>query len=77
MDFKPYNFFDVFAENPDGTLSPKRRISVNGISFGPEFAFSSGVAFGGIDFHKYKSQKIAGEEDQQNSALIIRGFYEE
>ena len=75
MNLKRFNFSDVFSENQDGTLSPKRPISVNGIIFGSDVAFSSGVAFGGIDFHKHKSQAIAGEED--NGILIIRGFFEE
>ena len=57
-----YKFLDVFTENQDGSLTPKRPIFVNGISFGPGVTFQKGVAFGGIDFHLYKYWDIAAEE---------------
>lgn len=72
-NFTRYNFFDVFQENPDGSLSPTRTIIVNGISFNPGVSFGQGVSFGGVDFHDYKYHGIAGEE--RDGVLIIRGFY--
>jgi len=69
-----YKFLDVFQENPDGSLTPKRQIFVNNISFGPGVTFQKGVAFGGIDFHLYKYFDIAGREE--NNVLIIQGFYQ-
>lgn len=69
-----FKFLDVFQENPDGSLTPKRQIHVNGISFGPGVVFQKGVAFGGIDFHLYKYWDISGEE--QNGYLNIKGFYQ-
>ena len=50
---KRYKFLDVFQENSDGSLTPKRSILVNGISFNSSVTFQKGVAFGGIDFHLY------------------------
>jgi len=70
----PYKFLDIFQENPDGSLTPKRRISVNGIDFGPGITFQKGVAFGGIDFHLYKYWDISGEENGE--VLDIKGFYQ-
>ena len=64
-----YRFLDIFQENSDGSLSPKRVINVNGITFG------QGVSFGGIDFHRFKYLDVAGEE--QNGTLIIRGFFKQ
>jgi len=71
-----YKFLDVFQENPDGSLTPKRKIYVNGITFGPGGVnFQKGVAFGGIDFHLYKYWDIAG--DELDGALAIKGFFQE
>ena len=71
---KRYKFLEVFTENPDGSLTPKRQIFVNGISFGPGVIFQKGVAFGGIDFHLYKYWDISGEEE--GGVLVIKGFYQ-
>ena len=71
---KRYKFLDIFQESPDGSLSPKIQIEVNGVSFGPGVAFQKGVAFGGVDFHLYKHIDIAAIE-QENGVLKIVGFY--
>ena len=68
-----YKFLDVFQENIDGSLTPRRQIHVNGVTFGPGATFQKGVAFGGIDFHLYKYWDIAGIE--QNGVLNITGFF--
>ena len=49
-----FKFLDIFQENNDGTLTPKKQILVNGISFGPNVVFQKDVTFGGVDFHLYK-----------------------
>lgn len=72
---KRLHFLDVFTENPDGSLTPKKQIHINGINFGPGIVFQKGVAFGGIDFHLYKYWDIACEEN--GDILIIKGFYQE
>ena len=73
MSLQRYEFQDVFQENLDGTLSPRRIITISGVTFTPDVTFGPGVVVGGIDFHKFKYQPIAAEE--QNGALIIRGFF--
>lgn len=75
MNIVKYIFSDVFTENPDGSLNPKRIINVNGVTFDKNVTFSPGVAFGGIDFHKYKNFLIAGTVDE-NDVLTILGFYD-
>lgn len=69
---QPFRFLDVFQENPDGSLTPKRLIAVNGITFGPGTSFQRGVAFGGIDFHLYKYRDILA--DEESGVLVIKGF---
>lgn len=69
-----YKFLDLFQENNDGSLTPKRRIFVNGISFDVGTTFQKGVAFGGVDFHLYKYWDISGKEE--NGVIVIEGFYQ-
>jgi len=66
-------FLEVFAEHPNGALSPKRVINVNGITFGQGVVFNTGLTFGGIDFHLFKYLDIAAENKE--GVLIIQGFY--
>lgn len=68
-----YRFSDIFQENPDGSLSPRVRMRVNGIEFGPGMSFSPGTSLGGIDFFQYKNLDIAADID--NEILVLRGFY--
>lgn len=68
-----YRFLDIFQENPDGSLSPRVRININGIEFGPGVAFGQGVSFGGVDIYQYRNLDIAAEE--LNGVFTIRGFY--
>ena len=69
-----YRFYDVFEENTDGSLTPKIKINVNGVNFGPGVRFTKGVAFGGIDFYQYKGFDIAGE--YINDIFFIKGFFQ-
>jgi hypothetical protein len=76
METKRYKFLDIFQENSDGSLTPKKQIHVNGITFGPGGVnFQKGVAFGGVDFHLYKYWDIAVKEE--NGVLTIEGFYKQ
>jgi len=70
-----YKFLDIFQENPDGSLSPKRAININGITFDRGVSFSPGVSFGGVDFHRFKYLDVAAEE--QNGVLVVKGFYKQ
>ncbi len=71
---RKYSFFEVFGKNADGSLTPRRVINVNGITFGPGVVFGPGVSFGGVDFFQFQNHDIAADED--NGVLIIRGFFE-
>ncbi len=71
---KRRKFLDIFQELPDGSLSPRVEVEINGVTFGPGMVFQKGVAFGGVDFYLYKYFDIAVEE-QSNSIFKIVGFY--
>ncbi len=72
---KKYSFLDIFQEHPNGDLSPKETIIVNGLKFGKGVSFTQGLIFGGVDFHNYKYLDIAAEKNEEGT-LIIKGFYE-
>ena len=74
--YKRYKFTDIFQELPDGSLSPKEPIEVNGTVFGPGTTFQKGVVYGGIDFHlfKYRDIAITSVENEEGPKKIY-GFY--
>jgi len=72
MGADTFSFSNIFKENSDGSLTPLRSISVNGVTFGSDVNFNHGVTFAGVDFHQYKNFNILGEE--QGDVLVIKGF---
>ncbi|MBI5793942.1 hypothetical protein HZA87_02540 [Candidatus Uhrbacteria bacterium] len=66
-------FWEIFKENPNGSLTPLKTISVNGVEFNSQVSFGPGVNFGGVNFHLFKNLDIAVEE--KDHALVIKGFY--
>ncbi len=62
-----------FKKNSDGSLTPRRTLHVNGVTFGYGVTFKKGVAFGGIDFFNFENKGI--EADEINEILDIKGFY--
>lgn len=76
MEYERFNFLDVFLEHPDGSLSPKFQIEVNGTKFGPGVLFQKGVSFGGVDFHLYKYRPIALVRNEDGGYKLF-GFYNE
>ncbi len=66
-------FDSVFRKYDDGSLEPKQRIRVGGVTFGPGVRFTKGVAFGGIDFTLFVGHDLQVETD--NDLLVIRGIY--
>ena len=68
-----YTFYEVFQKNPDGSLTPRRTIHINGVTFGYGVTFNKGVAFGGVDFFNFEGGDI--EANEENGILNILGFY--
>lgn len=73
--YQRFNFDDVFVENADGSLRPKRTVRLNAVTMGPSVSFIPGVSFGGVDIHQYKNRPIAGKLVEDN-VLEIFGFYD-
>jgi hypothetical protein len=68
-----FRFSEVFQENPDNTITPKRNIRIRGAIFGPQVTFGPGVSFGGINIFDFRGLGI--EADEEGDILNIRGFY--
>lgn len=74
MPTERLGFLVLFSELPDGSLSTRVSIDVNGVIFGPGVVFQKGVVFGGIDFQLYKYRDIAVERLPNGTHRIV-GFY--
>ena len=76
MSIQRYTFSELFNLSEDGRISPKVRIIINGIEFGPGISFGPGVLFGGVDFSKYRQYDIAAEEKKPapEAVVEIKGF---
>lgn len=68
-----YRFAEIFQKNSDGSLTPKKTLHVNGVTFGYGITFNKGVAFGGVDFFNFENKDI--EANEINGVLSIKGFY--
>jgi len=69
------NFDSIFIRHPDGSLEPRQRIRVGGVTFGPGVRFTRGVAFAGIDFTQFIGHDLEVETDTENDILVIKGIY--
>lgn len=70
--FMRYNFNEIFKENPDGSLTPIRRIRIGGVELGPGVTFSRGAYFGGVDFTLFRGHRI--EVNQEGDVFIVQGI---
>jgi len=46
-----------FVRNPNGSWSPVRPITLNGVTMGPGVQFMPGVSFGGVDLASILNQQ--------------------
>jgi hypothetical protein len=70
-----FKFFDVFELLPGIpiTLTPRRKIHVNGFTFGPGVKLREGTVFGGVDFTKHIGKDLLAES--HGKTLFITGVY--
>lgn len=66
-------FDEIFIQHNDGSLEPRQRIRVGGVTFGPGVRFSKGTSFGGVDFTLFKGRDI--EVRREGETLIVEGIY--
>ena len=66
-------FSTLFTVNEDGSLEPKVRIRMGGVTIGPGFKFTRGVNIAGLDLTQYVTHDL--EVTQQDDVFIITGIY--
>lgn len=69
-----YKFDEIFRENSDGSLTPRRTVRIGSATLGPGVTFGPGVSFSGINIFDFKGADIEAED--KVSVLVIRGFYQ-
>jgi hypothetical protein len=67
-------FSQIFQANPDGSISPKRAVHINGMTMGPGVAFGGGVSFGGVDITALRGRDL--EVEYHSDVVVIKGFYQ-
>jgi hypothetical protein len=72
MTHKNYKFLDIFEKRPDGSLSTKVPIEINGVGFAAGTLFVRGVLYGGIDFYMYETKEIAVETEEESESSVFR-----
>ena len=69
-------FDDLFISNPNGSVTPKYRTQVGGVTMGPGgVAFQSGVSMGGLDIAANKGHDML--IDTVKGIVIIRGIFKQ
>ena len=67
------NFFEIFKNNPDGSIEPIRTVRIGGVQMNPGVEFGRGVLFGAINLFDYIGRDF--EVEDQNGLIIITGIY--
>ena len=67
----PYS--QVFQVNPDGSVSPRVAVHINGVQMGPGVAFGGGVSFGGVDLAALKGKDL--DVEVSGGIYHIKGHY--
>lgn len=67
-------FDQIFDRNTEtGAITPRTRVRVGGVTFGPGVTFGTGVLFNGIDLSRFTNNDF--EVDIEGDLFIIKGIY--
>jgi hypothetical protein len=61
----------VFADNGNGSFSPRGLVFINGTQMGPGVSFGTGVSFGGVDLGALAGHTLLVR--QQDGVTMILG----
>lgn len=67
-------FSEIFANNADGSYTPKGTIRIGDITMKPGIAYTSGVKFSGVDITHYVGKLLEVRQHPDGSVEII-GVY--
>lgn len=68
-------FWDLFQLNPDGSIQPKKKIKISGISIDAGVKLTRGVAFSGYDLFQYYGRDLEVEERPAENLTEITGIF--
>ena len=66
-------FSEIFQVNPNGSISPKTKIIIGGVTMAPGVSFTKGVSFSGVDIASHAGHDL--EIERQENAVIIKAIY--
>jgi len=70
------NFNQIFNRNQEtGAITPRSRVRVGGVTFGPGMTFVRGTSFNGIDLSNFINNDF--EVDVRGDLFIVKGIYAE
>lgn len=68
------NFDQIFDVNSEtGSITPKNRVKVGGVTFSRGVSFGQGVSFSGIDLSRYMGNDF--EVDIEGDLFVLKGIY--
>ena len=67
------NFNSIFNSNTDGSIEPRQRIRVGGVTFEPGVRFNQGVVIAGVDFSQFRDRDF--EVDVDGDVIVIKGVF--
>ncbi len=67
------SFSELFTEYTDGSIEPKYRVRIGGVTIGPGMRFSGGVSFSGINIFLFKGKDF--QIEKQGDIFVIKGVY--
>jgi translation elongation factor EF-1alpha len=66
-------FSDVFEINPNGSVSPRTRVRIGGVTMGSGVSFGRGAFFGGVELASYIEHDL--EIEYEGDIVVIKGAY--
>ena len=66
-------FDAVFQTNPNGSISPKTIVTINGVTMSPGVALGGGVSMGGVDLTSMRGKDL--EIEKQGGGVIVTRHY--
>jgi hypothetical protein len=67
------SFDSVFQINPDGSITLKVPVFINGETMGSGVSFTTGVSFGGVDLASLHGKDL--DVKKENDIVVIQGYF--
>jgi hypothetical protein len=67
-------FSEMFTANPDGSVSPKVQVEINGVTLAPGSVCKKGTLYGGLDIAAMNGKKMLTAH--KGNLIVIKGAME-